>query len=776
MNANSQFRGFTVFQANCMGKPGNCEYPHEIHVTDADSLKLAVRRDYVCARYQNNYRSTVNFLETDCVAMDVDNDHSNDSGEWITPEDIRKVFPDVTIGIHYSRHHLKPKKNLSARPRYHVFMACRRIENAQAYRALKDRLQRVFPYFDTNAQDAARFFFGTREADVDFFPGTVSINECLDLYYPEDDDGIDPLEALEPGNPMNFPIEEGHRNASMSHFAGRLLKRLGPSSEAYTAFMERAAACTPPLDQEELDRIWRSALGFFARLSKQDGYVSPEEYTKNHSRKYDPDDRTDVGQAELLKDLAGERLRYSANIGYLSYNGVNWEESEQMAQSEAQMLTRLQLEEAQAEMEEAWKRCKEIAVSELLETMPKRKAEEHMTEEQSKAYTAWRSAVNYYDWAENRRSSKYIRATMQQVTSMIPVKPDELDADFLLLNCPEHSYDLREGTRGASEHRASDFCTKVTSVEPSDEGMKLWEDCLDTIFLKDSGLISYVQQICGLACVGKVFYEAMIIAYGDGRNGKSTFWNTIFRVMGSYAKTISAETLTTSCKRNTLPELAELKGCRLVLASELKEGLSLNTSVVKQLTSTDPVHAEKKYYSPFDFQPTHTLVLYTNHLPKVRALDTGIWRRLIVVPFNARIEGKSDIKNYSDFLVQHAGGAVMKWILEGAKTVIENGYQIEEPDIVKNAIEQYRENNDWLRPFLDEKCEVHPRFTEASGKVYLAYRSFCESSGEYARSTTDFYGALSTYGFDRRRTKSGGVLSGLRLRPDVESDDFLKIQ
>ena len=228
---------------------------------------------------------------------------------------------------------------------------------------------------------------------------------------------------------------------------------------------------------------------------------------------------------------------------------------------------------------------------------------------------------------------------------------------------------------------------------------------------------------CGLACVGKVFYEAMIIAYGDGRNGKSTFWNTVFRVMGSYAKTISAETLTTSCKRNTLPEMAELKGCRLVLASELKEGLSMNTSVVKQLTSTDPIHAEKKYFAPFDFQPTHTLVLYTNHLPKVRALDAGIWRRLIVVPFNARIEGKGDIKNYSDYLVEHAGGAVMKWILEGAQKVIAADYRVQEPEIVQTAIAEYRENNDWLRPFLEEKCDVGKQYREASGQFYMHFRA-----------------------------------------------------
>ena len=85
--------------------------------------------------------------------------------------------------------------------------------------------------------------------------------------------------------------------------------------------------------------------------------------------------------------------------------------------------------------------------------------------------------------------------------------------------------------------------------------------------------------------------------------------------------------------------MAELKGKRLIIAAELQEGMRLNTSVVKQLCSTDPIFAEKKFKAPFSFEPSHTLVLYTNHLPKVAASDDGTWRRLIVIPFHAKIEG-----------------------------------------------------------------------------------------------------------------------------------------
>lgn len=92
--------------------------------------------------------------------------------------------------------------------------------------------------------------------------------------------------------------------------------------------------------------------------------------------------------------------------------------------------------------------------------------------------------------------------------------------------------------------------------------------------------------------------------------------------------------------------------------------MRLNTSNIKQLCSTDEIAAEKKYKDPFRYVPTHTLVLYTNHLPKVGAIDKGTWRRLIVIPFLATIEGNKDVKNYADYLFENAGGAVLKWILE----------------------------------------------------------------------------------------------------------------
>lgn len=196
--------------------------------------------------------------------------------------------------------------------------------------------------------------------------------------------------------------------------------------------------------------------------------------------------------------------------------------------------------------------------------------------------------------------------------------------------------------------------------------------------------------------------------------------------------------------------------------------MRLSTSNVKQLSSTDEINAEKKYKAPFKFVPSHTLVLYTNHLPKVGAIDEGTWRRLIVIPFQAKLEGTSDIKNYGDYLFTNVGGAILSWAIDGAKKAIEEDYKIHKPQIVQDAIGKYRESNDWFNHFINECCEIGEDFREKSGEVYQEYRAFCFRTGEYTRSTADFYTALEGEGFQRKRTNSGRLVLGLKLKSEFE--------
>ena len=156
-------------------------------------------------------------------------------------------------------------------------------------------------------------------------------------------------------------------------------------------------------------------------------------------------------------------------------------------------------------------------------------------------------------------------------------------------------------------------------------------------------------------------------------------------------------------------------------------------------------------------------MLYTNHLPQVNAMDNGTWRRLIVIPFEATIKGKSDIKNYADYLYENCSEEILWWAIQGAKRAIEKGYHLERPKRVKEAIAAYKNENDWFRVFVDECCEVGKNKREKSGQLYDAYRAYCFKNGEDIRNSREFYGAVESSGYQRRRHSDGRYIYGLGL-------------
>ena len=748
---------FTLYHADCLGQAGNCLYPHKVEITGTEALEQAVSRDYVCAAYSGNYRSNDNFQGSDCLSVECDNDHSDNPAEWKTPDDIAEAFPGVEFAVHYSRNHMKVKNGKAARPKFHAFFAIDPVTDAEEYASLKKLLHAIFPYFDTNALDAARFYFGTADPQVEIFDGFMTLTEYL-----TGDEFDAGMAQHQHGGPKI--ITEGSRNATMSRFAGRVIKKYGDNDTALQCFLDEAEKCTPPLDQQELMTIWHSAQKFYTRVQKQDGYIPPEDYNRGYALR--PEDFSDIGQAKVLaKEYAGE-MAYTDATDYMRYDGTHWSESKQLAVGCCEEFLDRQLAEAIIAVEKARQALMDSGVDKDLISAGGKTLEKAVTSNSEKAFQEYCFALSYKSFVMKRRDMKYVTSALQAAKPMLLRSIQEFDTQEFLLNAPDATYDLRLGMNGAHDHRPEDLITKMTTVAPSTEGMDLWLSSVENFFCGDKELMDYVQQTVGLAAIGKVYQEALIIAYGEGSNGKSTFWNAIAKVLGSYSGGMSADALTVGCKRNVKPEMAELKGKRLVIAAELEEGMRLNTSIVKQLCSTDEVSAEKKYKDPFKYTPTHTLVLYTNHLPRVGANDDGTWRRLIVIPFNAKIRGKSDIKNYADYLVRNAGGAILMWIIEGAQKAIKNKFTLTIPQVVQEAIAQYRINNDWLSIFLEDCCEIDRTYTQKSGEFYQEYRAYCLRNGEYARSTTDFYTGLEKVGFTRKKTRAGMVISGLRLKSD----------
>ena len=759
---------FTLFSADCIGKAANCSYPHKVLVDDAMTMEGAVAHDHVCATYKNNYRNIANFQMSDVVPMDIDNDHSDNPADWITEDKMDELFGSIDYVLVPSRHHMLEKDGKSARPRYHVYFPIEVCKDSKVYTTIKVALQKAYSFFDDNALDAARFLFGADADEVVWHEGWMLITDDLVIEDTSADD-----EDFDDGV-VSGPITKGSRNNTLSRFAGRVLKKYGECDKAHEVFLEQAEKCDPPLEDSELNTIWFSALKFFRnKVSKDSGYIPPDQYNNDFgdgAGSLKPEDYSDVGQAKVLSREYGDELKFTAATDFIRFDGEVWVEDKQMAVGACVEFLDLQLQDAKDSIEVAMKALVDAGYDEsVVKQGSKALAKEIQTEHLSLFYMLV-GAEKYLAFAMKRRDYKYITSALNVAKSMLTIKVSDLDKAPVLLNTPRATYNLEKGIAGEQPHDPFDLITKITECSPGDEGMDIWLEALETFFCGDAELIEYVQKVIGLAAIGKVYEEFIIIAYGDGANGKSTFWNTIARVLGTYSGKISSDILTMGNKVNAQPEMAELKGKRLIIASEMQEGVRLNTAMVKQLCSTDEIQACKKYKDPFHFVPSHQVVLYTNHLPKVGANDDGIWRRLKVIPFNAKIKGNSDIKNYADYLYEKSGSAIMKWIIEGAEKVSKSDHKVDDPKCVRDAVAAYRDDNDWLGHFIADCCEVDESYEEKSGEFYQQYRAYCIQSGEYTRSTTDFYSAVEKMGFYRHKTNKGSFVTGVKLKT---GNDFI---
>ena len=472
---------------------------------------------------------------------------------------------------------------------------------------------------------------------------------------------------------------------------------------------------------------------------------------------YRPEHFTDVSQADKLRELCEGEVLFTPQTSFLMYRSGVWEDGEKQFQGEAQRLTRLQLKEAAGQVRMAQEKHNELVEAQAPGV------------EIKAAETALKSAEAYRNYALQRQATSKIKASMTESIPGVLVDFKNLDADPFILNTPAGEVDLRSGELLPSD--PAHFCTKQTAVSPGNDGKQKFADFLDALTGADPDLMEYLQLICGMAAIGKVFQEHLIIAVGSGGNGKSTFFNLIFRVFGSYAGMISSSYFVTGNRENNKAELAGVRGARFVLAKELNDGKTLDAAAVKNLCSTDPIYAEHKYRDGFYFEPSFSVILFTNALPTVPARDSGTWDRLIVVPFEGRFRGAGcEVKNYADVLFRECGPAVLSWVIQGAVKFCANGFKVDPPECVVRASREYAQENDWLQMFLEECCEVSPGFRESAGTVEEYFRLFCPRHGLPTPHTTVLKNALIEIGIGFKKTNKCRFYFGLRIKPQLVYD------
>ena len=236
----------------------NTRYPYKMEISGLDDLKKVVCYDHVCVEYMESYRKSDNFISADCSMFDVDNTDSDDPDKWVTPETVRTAFPDVPFYVSYSRNNMKEKKGKAPRPKFHVYFPDKVCTVRKSYENLKNRVCRYFPAFDQNAKDSARLFYGVDQPNVEFYPGNVFLSEFMrDI---SDQTINENKQVLQPTtSSKGDSIPEGTRNTTMFQFAERILRDMGDTDKAFQGYMDESRKCIPPLDNNELDSIWKSA-------------------------------------------------------------------------------------------------------------------------------------------------------------------------------------------------------------------------------------------------------------------------------------------------------------------------------------------------------------------------------------------------------------------------------------------------------------------------------------------------------------------------------------
>ncbi len=328
----------------------------------------------------------------------------------------------------------------------------------------------------------------------------------------------------------------------------------------------------------------------------------------------------------------------------------------------------------------------------------------------------------------------------------IPIAPDALDVDPMVMNLVNGTLDLRTGR--LRPHDQSDYLTKLATVafDPSAKCPR-WEKFVSEVFDHKASLVGYLQRTVGYWMTGLVTEHVVPVWFGSGANGKSTAISVTFKLFGEDYAGKAARDLLTAVKGDKHPTaLASLHGKRFMAAIETEEGARIDEVLVKELTGGDTVTARRMKEDYWSFQPTHKLAIITNHKPSIRGSDHAIWRRLRLVPFTVCFAEDKQDKKLGDKLKAELPG-IMNWALAGCLEWQRGG--LADPPEVLAATADYRTAEDRLGEFITERCQINTEFRVKITALYNSFKQWAVANGERELSSTAFGRAISERGYER---------------------------
>ena len=352
----------------------------------------------------------------------------------------------------------------------------------------------------------------------------------------------------------------------------------------------------------------------------------------------------------------------------------------------------------------------------------------------------------------------------------IPVLPAQLDADPWLLNVENGTIDLRNGE--LREHHRGDLITKLAPVTyDPDVTAPIFASFMDKIMHGETQVITYLQRTLGRALSGDVSEHRLEMWQGGGANGKSTLFNVMMDVLGSYARPSAPGLLLTSRHERHPTEIADLKGARFVWSVEVGEGRRLAEETVKRLTERT-LKARRMREDFSEFQATHKLFIAMNHRPTIKGGDHAIWRRIKLVPFTVTIPDTEQDKGLGDKLRGERAG-ILNWLIQGCIDWQREGFA--EPKEVTDATADYRADQDVVTRFIEDCCTTGENRIAEAGQLYASWVQWCTENNERPGSKRALGLRLQEHGFDPGQATTGSRARtwngiGLRVQEELTPD------
>jgi putative DNA primase/helicase len=373
-------------------------------------------------------------------------------------------------------------------------------------------------------------------------------------------------------------------------------------------------------------------------------------------------------------------------------------------------------------------------------------------------------------WAKQSQMVPKLRAMLDaagEATGEVKVSATALDANANLFNCQNGTLELE--TLALREHRPGDLITQIAACDyDSTATSETFERFLDEATSLAPEVRPFLQVCAGLTLLGRNVEEILVFLMGDAGSGKTTLMEALAAALGEYAATAEIDSFLAADRSNgggaARPDLARLRGKRMVRASEPDPNRRLDTNKLKAITGGEKITVRHLYAAPFEMTPMFIPWIAANKAPQINAEDSGIWRRLLRVPLEkGRKKEERDASIKAELVdAARSGVAVLAWAVEGLRRYQQEGFQI--PTIVLERTEELRQEFDTTTEWFDEECEFDSAYDESAGELHRDYGSWVRSRGGRAVTAHEFAAKLRERGLEQYRTKGGKRWRGIRLR------------